>query len=554
VANPNPTSIDVRVGKAWVSQPVAPGFIGFSFEFTAVRDYTGSDPRAINPVLVALIRDVAPGQTPVLRIGGNSTDGTWWPLPGVTPSPGITYTLTKSWLATTRALAVATGAKLILGVNMKDDSAAEAAAEAHAYRAGIGSKHIEALEIGNEPELYKVFPWYEINGEPFYARPPIYNFTSYTEEIAEIAGQVRGFALAGPATGTPQWFAAVPQLFHVEHRLKVVTYHRYPLLACFSQPGDPRYPSIPNLLNPDSARDLLTGAGDTIAYAHKHGATVRIDELNSVACAGQPGVSDTFASALWATGYITQVMAAGVAGINLQGNPANCAGYTPLCAPTAAALAAGGLRAQPEWYALLLSRSLVGDRPLPSTISVEGAPGENTPAESAPAASTPTETTPGEGSPTTSSPDLVATAFAGPGHTLKVVLVNDEPQGTSPLELHLDVGAGLGAAEILRLTAPSPSATGDVLLAGRAVAANGSWSAPAGTPSVATHAGILALELPPSSAALVTVSPPVKRRPVAAPRRHHARARRTRYTSVYAAYRRTRHSRRTDARGTRGVR
>ena len=90
-ANPNPTSVDVRVGKAWVSQPVAPGFIGFSFEFPAVRDYTGSDPRAINPVLVALIRDVAPGQTPVLRIGGNSTDGTWWPragsrLPGPSPS------------------------------------------------------------------------------------------------------------------------------------------------------------------------------------------------------------------------------------------------------------------------------------------------------------------------------------------------------------------------------------------------------------------------------------------------------------------------------------
>jgi hypothetical protein len=108
-----------------------------------------------------------------------------------------------------------------------------------------------------------------------------------------------------------------------------------------------------------------------------------------------------------------------------------------------------------------------------------------------------------------------------------VVLVNDEPQGTSPLELHLDVGAGLGTAEILRLTAPSPSATGDVLLAGRAVAANGSWSAPAEMPSVATHAGILALEMPPSSAALVTVSPKAKLRSTAAPRRHHARARRT---------------------------
>ena len=64
-------------------------------------------------------------------------------------------------------------------------------------------------------------------------------------------------------------------------------------------------------------------------------------------------------------------MAAGTAGINLQGNPTNCVGYTPLCAPDPAALASGSLRAQPDWYALLLTSSLVGDRPLPTTISAK---------------------------------------------------------------------------------------------------------------------------------------------------------------------------------------
>jgi hypothetical protein len=431
VANPNPTSIDVRVGKAWVSQPVAPGFIGFSFEFTAVRDYTGSDPRAINPVLVALIRDVAPGQTPVLRIGGNSTDGTWWPLPGVTPSPGITYTLTKSWLATTRALAVATGAKLILGVNMKDDSAAEAAAEAHAYRAGIGSKHIEALEIGNEPELYKVFPWYEINGEPFYARPPIYNFTSYTEEIAEIAGQVRGFALAGPATGTPQWFAAVPQLFHVEHRLKVVTYHRYPLLACFSQPGDPRYPSIPNLLNPDSARDLLTGAGDTIAYAHKHGATVRIDELNSVACAGQPGVSDTFASALWMLDTLFAMARSGVDGVNIHTLPT--ASYKPF--EFRRIRGRWLATVEPEYYALLMFE--------------QAAPPGSRMLNVAQTAST----------------DIRSRATLAPDGAVHVVLINDSL--TAGHVVFVKPPAKDHTAVLERLSAPSAAATDDVTLGGQ---------------------------------------------------------------------------------------
>ncbi len=431
-ATPNPAAVSVRVSKAWVSRPIPSGFIGFSFEFPAVRDYTGSDPRAINPVLVALIRDVAPGQTPVLRIGGNSTDGTWWPLPDVTPSPGINYTLTKSWLATTRALAVETGAKLILGVNLKDDSAAEAAAEAYAYRTGIGAKHIEALEIGNEPELYKVFPWYEINGEPFYARPPIYDFTSYTQEIAGIADQLRGLTLAGPATGTPQWFAAVPQLFGVERRLKVVTYHRYPLLACFSQPGDPRYPSIPNLLNPDSARALLTGAGDVIAYAHKHGATVRIDELNSVACAGQPGVSDTFASTLWMLDTLFAMARSGVDGVNIHTLPT--ASYRPF--EFRRIRGRWLATVEPEYYALLMFEQAAppGSHMLNLTQSA--------------------------------STDIRSRAALAPDGDVHVVLINDSLAGEGHVVL-IKPPSRASSAVLERLSAPSAAATDDVTLGGQ---------------------------------------------------------------------------------------
>ncbi|MFZ0972965.1 MAG: glycosyl hydrolase family 79 C-terminal domain-containing protein [Solirubrobacteraceae bacterium] len=471
-ANPNPTSVDVRVGKAWVSQPVAPGFIGFSFEFTAVRDYTGSDPRAINPVLVALIRDVAPGQTPVLRIGGNSTDGTWWPLPGVTPSPGINYALTKSWLATTRALAVETRAKLILGVNLKDDSSAEAAAEAYAYRTGIGAKHIEALEIGNEPELYKVFPWYEINGEPFYARPPIYDFTSYTQEIAGIANQVRGVTLAGPATGTPQWFAAVPQLFAVERRLKVVTYHRYPLLACFSQPGDPRYPSIPNLLNPDSARALLTGAGDVIAYAHKHGATVRIDELNSVACAGQPGVSDTFASGLWMLDTLFAMARSGVDGVNIHTLPT--ASYKPF--EFRRIRGRWLATVEPEYYALLMFEQAAppGSRML-NIIQ-------------------------------TASTDIRSRATLAPDGDVHVVLINDSL--TAGHVVFVKPPAKGHTAVLERLSASSAAATDDVTLGGQTFGnetGTGELKGKLRTIGVKPdHRGRYLIRLPVSTAAMLT--------------------------------------------------
>ena len=69
----------------------------------------------------------------------------------------MTYALTPGWTAVTRALARALGARLILGINLEADSTAVAGTEADALVAGIGRGRIEALELGNEPELYGSF-------------------------------------------------------------------------------------------------------------------------------------------------------------------------------------------------------------------------------------------------------------------------------------------------------------------------------------------------------------------------------------------------------------
>jgi Glycosyl hydrolase family 79 C-terminal beta domain len=465
----------VRVSESRVTGPIPSGFIGFSFEFQAVRDYTGSDPRAINPVLVQLIRDVAPDQTPVLRIGGNSTDQSWWPSPDVTPSPGVIYTLDKSWLATTRALAVATGAKLILGVNLKLDNPAEAAAEAHAYRTGIGTRHIEALEIGNEPELYKVFPYYEAGGAPVFARPPTYDFATYAHDVAQIARRIPGFALAGPATGTPQWLARVPQLFAAEPRLKVISYHRYPLLACFSQPGDSRYPSIPNLLSSDSARDLLGGIGDAISIAHRHGATVRIDELNSVACAGQPGVSDTFASALWMLDSLFALARAGVDGVNIHTLPG--ASYEPFVFRRIRGRWLATVR--PEYYSLLMFEQAAS--PGARMLALRQ----------------------------TSSTDVRSRATVTRDGEIHVVLINDSL--TSGHVALVKPPAPAREAVLERLEGPDAAATDDVTLAGQTFGnetGTGTLKGKRGTVRVAPdRRGRYLIRLPASSAAMLTFLP-----------------------------------------------
>ncbi len=157
-APPPPTAPPVRPDFALTignpeGRPVPAGFLGFSIEFQAIRDYTGSDPRQINPVFIQLIRNLSAGQAPVIRIGGDSTDASWAPTPGIHPPPQVTYKLTPSWYATTAAAIHTLGAELTIGVNLGADQPALAAAEARRdVQAFKGS--LQAFEIGNEPNVY----------------------------------------------------------------------------------------------------------------------------------------------------------------------------------------------------------------------------------------------------------------------------------------------------------------------------------------------------------------------------------------------------------------
>ena len=54
---------------------------------------------------------------------------------------------------------------------------------------------------------------------------------------------------------------------------------------------------------------------------HGAGLRFRLDELNSVACRGRRGVSDTFASALWMVDTLFNMAAVGVDGVNVHTLP-----------------------------------------------------------------------------------------------------------------------------------------------------------------------------------------------------------------------------------------
>jgi Glycosyl hydrolase family 79 C-terminal beta domain len=484
-----PPPIDIQIGRTTVGRPIAPGFLGFSFEYRATREYTGTNPRAINPVLVQLIRDLNLKQSPVLRIGGNSADQTWIPARGVKVNPSINFTITPGWLATTRALAQQTGGRLILDLNLKLNSAAEIAAEAHAFENGLGTSNIKALEIGNEPELYPITPFYyaKPNHTPVYPRPKSYNRAAYLKEITAFAKPLSGFPLAGPATGNYRWLSRLPKLFKTEPKLKVVTYHRYPLIRCFSKPGDRGYPSIPNLLSPTASRTLLAGAGPYIALAHAHGATFRVDELNSVACKGQPGVSNTFASALWMLDTLFAMARSGVDGVNIHTLPE--AIYHPFTFQQVD----GRWEASvfPEYYGMLLFTEAAP--PGSRLLSV----------------------------PTPSDPDIRARAALTPTGLIHVVLINDSLTTDQTIALQSPTGAGKTAV-VERLDAPGgATATSGVTLAGQSFGdqtTTGTLTGPFQDEHLQPTGGQYLIKLPASSAAMVSFAP-------ASTRSAHARTR-----------------------------
>src|SRR5438105_3985952 len=63
----------LTVGGPLTRRAIPPGFLGLSFEYWAVPDYAGRSPRRLNPVFLQLIRNLAGGSEPELRIGGVTT-------------------------------------------------------------------------------------------------------------------------------------------------------------------------------------------------------------------------------------------------------------------------------------------------------------------------------------------------------------------------------------------------------------------------------------------------------------------------------------------------
>ena len=468
------------------SRPIADDFLGLALEYRAVPGVAGSDdPAQVNPALLQLVRNLVPAGRPVLRIGGQSADRTWWPIPGYKRPLGITYDLTANWMASARALARAMNARLILGVGLEANRPRIDQVEAGELLKGIGRQYLDALEIGNEPELYTLVPWYLMIhgapvpwysqfGTPVFARPASYGFPSFTADFSNALRVLPRVPIAGPDTGILSWLDGFRRFLGRRSRVRAVTWHDYGLNQCVTDPASPQYPTVPNLLSNMASRATVGDIGPDVAAAHQAGATFRIDEMGSISCNGRPGVSNTFASALWVMDALFTIAADGVDGVNLHTYPNSVNGLFDF------ARSHGQLQAtvHPLYYgALMFARAAP---PGSRLLQIDSGP----------------------------QTALRAWATLAPDHRIRVLLINDSLTLSALARVRTPVAPGPASLE--RLRAASPYATGGVTLGGQsfgAVTTTGVLPDRPASQSVTPHAGTYAVTLPAGSAALLTVAP-----------------------------------------------
>jgi hypothetical protein len=453
--------------------PVQPGFLGLSVEFPAVASYTGSDPGQPDAVFEQLVRNLSPSAAPVLRIGGDSTDSTWWPVPGAARPPGVSYSLTPAWLTSTATLVRDLRARVIIGVNLEAYRPRLAIAQARALLSAIGPSRISGIEIGNEPSNYPQFPWYRAAGRAVYARPSTYSFTDFTREFSTIRRGLPGVPLAGPALSGYGWLGHLSAFLRAEPTVTTATFHRYPLNRCFAGPGSPMQATLGNLLGPYAARGFLAPAAPSVALAHAHRARFRLDEFNSVSCAGKLGLSDRFASALWAVDALFEVARYGIDGVSIHTFPG-----VPY-APFDVSHTAGRWSAvvHPEYYGLLMfARAAPAGARL---LAVSGPTGDG----------------------------VRVWATRTSSGTVHVVVINKRV--SAPAATTIRLPGARTAAVLERLTAPGVLAPSGVTLGGRQFASHtqtGTLPGPAVTEHVRPRAGRYLVTLPPASAAMLTLN------------------------------------------------
>lgn len=436
--------VTVTVDQTNPGYTISSTFEGLSYE-TAILTQDPDVLNVKNHVLIQLIKNLGPG---LLRIGGGTSDEIEWTGKTRTQATADNV-LTTSDIDRLSAFAGAIGWQVLFGLDLGNNDSAAAANEAQYVYNKLGS-NLYALQAGNEPDAYS------LNG----IRPSGYSYTYYQDQWLNYYNAVKSMVpqafFAGPDVSNNTTF--MTSFAENENKnVKLIDGHYY-----ITGPASDPSITYQTLLavNNGLSYYLQQYNHESISYNLPY----RITETNNFYGGGKPGVSNVFASALWALDMMWTVAENNGQGINFHGGTG--LSYSPLI------INGSVITAMPEYYAMLAFKQGACVKVIPATINSSGY-------------------------------NCSAYASANADNTWSITLINKET--TENISFTIQSGKTVSSIQIARLTAPSVISATGTMFAGSAVNSDGTFN-PVITEQQVINTNSFVINVPAGSAAVVAVN------------------------------------------------
>ena len=345
-------SPSLTIGAVKPHSTVPTEFVGLSYESAQLANPDFFS--AKNHALIKIFREIAPHGN--LRLGGGSSEYTTYsdeaptgPPPFEVFGPDTSKTVKQGTITSSLALRNlrefldATNWSCLYGLNLGQGTVENAVHEAKATYRILGPRLL-ALQIGNEPDSFRR----RFRPEAYGPEDFLAEWNRFHTAILTAVPQAK---FAGPDISNKlPYLTAFAQEAPKHPDVILLTSHYYAM-----GPASSSEATLQNLLSPDPKLTTLKRRDLHVIEEAQQTAHLpyRMSEGNSCWDGGKPGVSDTFASALWCADYLLQCATRGWTGVNLHGGGDGY--YTPIAgAPST------GFTRRPEYFGMRFAQHFVG--------------------------------------------------------------------------------------------------------------------------------------------------------------------------------------------------
>ena len=448
----SPTFANISIGTTR-GNAIPSTFMGWSHEWGTAQTMMGDSTIGVDQIYRRLLQNLTVyGSGPInIRIGGDSTDATGEP----------TSTTAQPFAELANDLDV----RFSLGVNLGSDNVDLAVDQATAFVNQMPAGSLDAIEIGNEPDMYVSK---EIRPSPYTYEDYSADFNTWKTNIAPLLPL--GTKFMGPSWASPGSLSNAPSFDAAEATaLTNLTQHYYVADGEASNPDD-------IMLFPSSATAGSATVAPAVVIAHHYGVPFRMGEMNSLFDGGEAGISNAFETALWAVDAMFNYGNVGVDGVNWHfGTYAIYAPFTIKVKTSGTSTAYSLTSVTPLYYGLLFFQAATGNSAhlLPVTVDTQA--------------------------------NLTGWATVDASGTPRLAIINKDENLTGTVSVILP---GYSQAQVYRLTAPSYLSTSGVAFAGQTFdgSTDGTIQGTQTVETIDVTSGVFQIPMPITSAALVVFS------------------------------------------------